>query len=79
MIKQLSYIQMLPKNLQNHFIIFKKNTECIIRFQNLLEGAKILNLFIDNFSLEIRQELSINANILINICKITKKHQNFLI
>jgi len=45
MIKQLSYIQMLPKNLQNLVIIFKKNTECIIRFQINLEGVKIMKKF----------------------------------
>ena len=74
---------MLPKNLQNLVIIFKKNTECIIRFQILLGGAKIMMKFKLFFLLlEIQQELSMNANIIIFIniiCKITKKHQNFLI
>ena len=58
---------MLPKNLQNLVIIFKKNTECIIRFQILFEGAKImkkfiLKLFFWILLLEIQQELSMSAN-----------------
>ena len=76
---------MLPKNLQNLVIIFKKNTECIIRFQILFEGAKImkkfiLKLFFEFYCLRFNRNFQWTPiNIIINICKITKKHQNFLI